>query len=189
MNLEELGFTKEELQNRVVDQICDQLLTSKSFDEDGDETEMQSTLHRKLNEIIKKRVDEKIEELGAKHVLPRVSEMVENITIQKTNGWGEAKEAPISFIEYLIRRAEAYMVEKVDHNGRGKGEGDSYNWSGSNTRVAYLFEKHLQYNIEEAMKKSLSEINSTIAKGLYEACRLKINEAAQGFTIAFKQPR
>jgi hypothetical protein len=82
-----LGFTKEDLQNRVVDQICDRLLTSG--DEEGHSWINESKLQKDLDELIRQRIDERVTALANEHVLPNVQAIIENWTLQETSQWGE----------------------------------------------------------------------------------------------------
>jgi len=173
MNLEELGITKEDLQERVIERCCEMLLSEVSYDENESPRIISSSFERKAKEQIKKIIDEKVTEAGDKHVLPFVAKMIENTVLQKTNEWGEKTGTPISFIEYLVQRAEVYMTQQVDYKGEEKTNSNSYNWSGRSTRVAYMINKHLHYAIETAMKKALANANSQIAKGIEEA--IKVN--------------
>ena len=57
MQLEELGFTQEELQQKVIETICDRLLNTTTADEDGEPFIRPSTLQTKLDAVIKERID------------------------------------------------------------------------------------------------------------------------------------
>ena len=81
MNLEELGITKEDLQERVIERCCEMLLSEVSYDENESPRIISSSFERKAKEQIKKIIDEKVTEAGDKHVLPFVAKMIENIVI------------------------------------------------------------------------------------------------------------
>lgn len=182
--LQTLGFSIEQLQQRVVDQICETLLSRKYDDEDGETSFYgDSKFKQKLDKEIETRINQTINALAEKHVLPNVAEYVENLTIQKTNEWGEKRGQSITFIEYLTQRAQVYMQEKVNYEGKGKDEMGGYSWSGTQTRITFLVEKHLHYSIEKAMKESLSIATGEIAKGIHETTRLKLNEIAAGLKV------
>lgn len=185
LNLEALGFTKEDLQQRVVENIAAQLLGDTYSDDEDHSYIKASQLQRKLEELITERIDEVVKAQAEAHILPRVNEMIENITIQSTNQWGEQKGTPITFIEYLVKRAEEYMVEIVDRDGTGNGEGN-YKWSGRQTRITYLIEKHLHYSIETAMKEAMKTATSAIAQGIHETARIKLNEIAASLKVEVK---
>lgn len=175
ITLESLGFTKEDLQERVIDRLCGQILSGKSFDEDGNEEYTDSQFKKQLEERLRKHVTETINTLAEKHVLPNVSQYIEALVLQTTNKWGEKQGASVTFIEYLVQRAEAYIQEDVDYQGKGKGA-DSYNWSKNTTRIAFMINQHLQYNIATAMKQALDTANQSIVGGIEKAVRIQLEQ-------------
>lgn len=188
IDLQALGFTQEELQQRVVDQLCERLTKTVSIDDEGEEHWRDSILGRKLNQAVIKRVDEAIEKLAAERVLPNVATFLEGFCLQATNSWGEKTGQPITFIEYLVKRAEAYITEKVNYDGKGRDDDrySSSSWNGTQTRIAYMINSHLQYSIETAMKKALAEANGHIVKGLEETVKIKLKEVSDGLSVAVK---
>lgn len=176
LKLESLGISQDKIFDAVVETICDRLLN-----EPGDEA-----VRRRVEIETKKRLDALIERIGNEKILPILSERLERIVLQQTNEWGEKKGESVTFVEYLTQRADAYMREPVDRQGKSKAEGDSYDWRATTTRVAFMINHHLQSQIEIAMEDALKQINSSIAKGLHEACRLAINEAARQFKVVAK---
>lgn len=186
IDLQTLGFSQEELQERVVERICDQLLTSMDYNPDSDEEQpVASRFQNAVKDLIKKRIDTTIAALAERYVLPNVAQYIEDLTIQQTNEWGEKRGAPVTFIEYLVQRAQAYMREEVNHDGKAKGESDSYGWSGSKqTRITYLIHKHLQYSIETAMKDALQVATGEVARGIHETARHKLNEIAASLKVS-----
>lgn len=183
-DLKSLGFTQEELQERVVERIVESVMTDRVYNPDDDcEYDRHSKFREDLKKRVKERIDQKVDELAQQFVLPNVSEYIETLTLQKTNQWGEKKGQPITFVEYLVQRAEAYMQEEVSFDGKTKAQ-DNYNWRGAQTRITYLVNSHLQYSIETAMKEALQIATSSIAKGLHETTRIKLNEIAAGMKVA-----
>lgn len=183
IDLKALGFTKEELQERVVARIAYSVMTDRVYDpESDDEYERHSQFRNDLQSRVKTRIDEKIDELAQKFVLPNVSEYIETLTLQETNQWGEKTGKPVTFIEYLTSRAEAYMQEKVNYEGKSKLENGPYSWSGTQTRITYLVNSHLHYSIEKAMKEALSIATNSIAKGINETVKIKLAEIASKMT-------
>lgn len=184
INLADLGLTQEDLRDRVVEQIADQLVGGETYDENGNPRRCASDFLTQMRDRVKKVIDARVESVANECVLPRVAEMIESIVMQETNSWGEAKKVPpLTFREYLVKRAEAYMTEEVDYEGQSKKR-DSYgSWRPSGTRMVYAIHKHLDNEIKEAMQKALSVGNQTLAKALYETCRVQINEAASKFKV------
>lgn len=182
IDLTALGFTQEELQKRVVNQICDQLMRREYEDEDGPSYFGESELKRKLDAEIKERINATVEELAEKHILPNVGSYIENLTLQATNKWGEKTGSSLTFVEYLTQRAEAYMNEQVDFQGRDKASVD-YSWKGTQTRLTHLVHHHLHYSIETAMKQALQIATSSIASGLQETVKLKLDQIAKDMKV------
>jgi hypothetical protein len=184
IDLAALGFTKEELQDRVIDQIVQSVMYGRYADEDGDETFRDSRFKQQLEDRVQNRIDETINALAEKHILPNVSAYIENLTLQQTNQWGEKKGASITFVEYLIQRAQAYMQEEVNFQGKTRAEDSGYGWNKAQTRITYLINNHLHYSIETAMKSALGTATNEIAKGIHETTRIKLNEIAATMKIA-----
>jgi hypothetical protein len=177
ITLESLGFSQEELQTRVIEKLCQDILRSVGFDYDGDrEVDVDSQFSKTVEKRTKEHIDATINALAEKHLLPNVTTFIENLTLQATTQWGEKRGEKITFIEYLTQRAEAYMSEQVNFEGKSKGESGGYSWSGTQTRITHLVNKHLHYSIEMAMKNALQIANSAIAKGIEETVKLKLAE-------------
>lgn len=184
ITMESLGFTKEELAERVIDRVATMMLETSVADENGDPTGVPSQFSHVLEKRIAERIDAAIDTIAGKHVLPNVATYVENLCLQETNKWGERVGKPVTFTEYLVKRAEAYLTEEVDFDGRAKGERDSFGWRKAGTRVSYLVHQHLQYSIETAMKQALTEANTHIVEGIEKAVKIKLGEVAASLKVA-----
>lgn len=189
IDLESLGFTKEELQERVINQLCKQVMTGTACDEDGNEHFEDSAFAKKLTKNVKEHIDATVAKMAEKHILPRVAEYIENLTLQKTNSWGEKTGEKLTFIEYLTKQAEVYMNEEVNYDGKNKKQCDSYSWKSTQTRLAHLVHQHLHYSIETAMKNALQIANSAITTGIQETVKLKLKEISEGLKVSLQLPR
>lgn len=138
-----------------------------------------------LDSVLKKAIDEAIDGYCKKNILPRVEQQIREVVLIETNKWGEKVGKPLTFTEYLVSRAEHYITEQVDFNGKTRAE-DSYNWRGTQTRIVYLIEKHLHYEIERAMKAALQTANNAIAGGITEAVKIKLGEVVQSLQVNVK---
>ena len=186
ISLEALGITKADLENRIVEKAVEDLLSGVEFDEDGDEWRSRSQLAKKMDAMVKQRIDETVNRLADQYVLPNVATYIENLTLQATNKWGEKTGSTMTFIEYLTQRAEAYISEQVDHNGKSKSESDSYGWSGRTSRVSYMVDEHLHYSIEAAMKQALATANSQIKGGLETAVKMSLEQVLAKLRVDVK---
>lgn len=188
LTLESLGLSQEEITTRVVDRMVDRLLTAYDYDEDGKEAPSGPTkFMTALQQQVKAKVDQAIEDIAAKNVLPNVAGYVETLCMQETNKWGEKTGKAQTFTEYLVARAEKYLTEEVNYEGQSQAEArDSYGWRKSQTRVSHLVHKHLQYSIDTAMKAALANANSAIVGGLEQAVKIKLNEVAAALKVEVK---
>lgn len=185
IDLQSLGFTQEELQDRVVERICEQLLTSIDYDPDsGEEAPVASRFQNAIKDMVKKRVDETINALAERYLLPNVGKFIEELTIQETNQWGEKRGEPVTFIEYLVGRGKAYMQEEVDNYGKTKAEANGSWYGAKQTRITYLIHQHLANSIETAMKDAMKVATGEIAKGIHETARHKLNEIAASLKVS-----
>lgn len=182
MNLEllkELGLSEQDIIDRALDKICEEFfekIDSHYFD--GEEK-----IIRIINEKIESHINKKVAEMGDQYILPKVTDIIENLTLQETNKWGEKTKSPLTFIEYLVKKAEEYMQEPVNNNGKSKQE-EPYSWSNKTTRICYITHKHLQADIEAAMKKAIAEANSSIAKGLEGAVKIALEQATSALRVS-----
>lgn len=191
MDLTELGFTKEEIEEKLLARMSSDVLRSLrcDLDEDGEEHSYSenSPLAKKLEERIRARIDKKVEEVAEEHLLPRIIGNVESFTLQATNKWGEKKGEPLTFVEYLVKKADDYIRESVDYDGKAKGDkGSSYQWKGTQTRISHLIHNHLHYSIESAIKKTLVDANSILTEGIAEAAKIKLSEISDKLKITVK---
>lgn len=189
LSLEELGLTTEQVQERVVETIADRLMSGYSSDDDGRSYEIDSQFGRKMKEEVQRRIDTTCAAFCEKHILPHVNQYIENLTIQKTNAYGERKGEPQTFVEYLVATAENYLTENVDSSGKSKAESDSYSWSGKQTRISQMIHHHLHYEIETAMKQAVGNANASITEGLKTAVAIKLNEIAQRLQVSVNTGR
>ncbi len=183
IDLKELGIGQEELQERVVKMLCDRVLESKQTDEEGEEYEIASEFSKKVEKAIMEKIDEAVSQIAEKHISPNIVDRIEKVTLNKTNEWGEAQGEPVTFIEYIVQRAGAYMTEEVDYDGKTRKQSGGYSFHGAQARIAHMIDKHLHYSIQEAVKGMLAEANSQLSKGLAETCETKLKEILAGFKV------
>ena len=183
---EQIGITQEELQERVVDGLIERILGSKA--DDDDDNYVRRTVMDEAQQVVVEAINAKVDAIAAAHILPRIEAMIEGLVLQQTNKWGEKIGNPVTFTEFIIQRAEAWMVEDVNFEGKSKGQ-DSYSWKKDTTRMAFMIDRHLQYHIENAMKQVLKDANSKIAEGIEQAVKIKLNEISLALEPSLKKKR
>ncbi len=180
LDLVELGLTKEELQDRVVAKMCDELRRTWYQDEDGASVG-DSPLYKALVKETQVRLNLAIKELADKHIAPKLENLIGQFTLQATNTWGEKKGQPISFTEYLVNRAETYMTDLVDCHGNTVRGCSS---APKQPRLVYLINHTLQHHINIAIKEIIGDANKTLAKALAESCKLELTNMAEKLRIS-----
>ena len=189
MELKDLGLTQEQVFEAVVNKISSDLLQKPiiQIDEDGGEYEdYESTSYcQELRKQIKEKIDSTIEAIIDKHILPNVEQYINKIVLTPSNCWGEAKEKSLTFVEYLTKRAEEFMLEKVNYEGKPKGR-DSFSWHPEGTRIAYMIDKYLYFHIENWAKDALKEANKILVDGLQETVEMKLKEVLSKLKIQVK---
>ena len=176
--IEDLGLTKEEIRERVIAGAVENLLHSKELEDGSTEYSVDSDFKKAVDAQIKQQVDEVINRIGEKRVLPLTEKLITEHVFQQTTTWGEKKGDPMSFTEYMVARAKAWMAEEVDFGGKSKEESGSYHWKKSTTRLAYMIHNHLQCSIENAMKKILADANNILKEGIQKAVQIKLEEVS-----------
>lgn len=183
--LEALGVSASDLADRIVDQAVQTLLYSTGFNpETEEEVTYENKFKREIENKIQQTVDQKIAAIAAEHILPRVGELIESANMVKTNQFGEAKSPPMSFKEYIAHRADAYMSEDVDINGKSKGEGDSYSWRSCGPRLTVLMRSYIRDSMEAAAKTAVTDINKAIAKNIEKAAKDAIASTVENLKVS-----
>lgn len=187
--LSDLGISKDDLVERVIARASEELLTVLNHGDEDGEYRSESPLAKAIEKRVRKYIDDTIDRLATAHVLPKVGEMIERLTIQETNRWGERTGKALTFIEYLAQRAEAYLTEQVNFEGKGKTESSAYSWSGTQTRLTHLVHQHLHYAIEHAMKNAVGVVNEKMEAALLETAKAKLGEIAKTLSVSVKTGR
>ena len=176
INLAALGLSNEALTELIVDNAVERILS-------GDDEEIGESLTLQAKNRITKEIERKVDALGNELIAPQVSALIDAWTLVKTNEWGERKSEPVSFSEYLVRRAENYLREKVNYDGKTKEESGGYNWSAAQERLAYMIDKHLQYHIKQAMEKALATVTTALGASIAETVKIQLAEVTKKLSI------
>lgn len=161
-DLAALGLTEEVVLENLVQRLFEWHTTT--------DEEYANDFSQRLEKAVRAKVEERIDAAMNQHVLPKITEMVDGVCLQNTNEWGEKRGTPLTFVEYLTQRVDAYIREEVNYEGKPKSD-NVYGWSKRSTRIAHMIHEHLQYSIERAMVAALGEVNSSVRKGLEEAVK------------------
>lgn len=189
IDIESLGFTKEELQQRVVDQIVDRMLTGTGYNPESDEEfEAPTSFHKKISDHVIETINKKIAGIAEAHVIPAISAKVDNLVITETSRYGEKVADPITFTEYMVKRAEAYLSEHVDNSGKSKAEAGSHSswFSAQSTRLTFMVHQHLAFEMKKVVDAVMAGGIKTIANAVHETVRIQLNEVAAKLKVEVK---
>ncbi len=181
LDLSAIGLDQKALADcivaRAVDKIVSSILEDVRYDEDGEPTIKQSKFDHALRVAVDAQIKRITEKIGEETIAPKVEALIEGLTFQKTNDWGEPKQPPKTWRELLVERAEGWLTEQVSYEGKTKEENrGGCGWSPNGTRISYLVDKHLQYEISVAMKAALADANKKIAEGIHTAVKLQLDD-------------
>jgi hypothetical protein len=188
--LQAIGLTQEEIQRRVIDRIVAELMEEEAghYDEDTGQSYKEtraSQLERELRKTVQTRIAEQVIAVADAHLTPRIREIIESTKLQATNKWGEKQSEPMSFCEYLVKRAEAYMTEEVNLQGKTRGERD-HDFKGVQTRIAYMVHCDLYNAVHKAVQEALTSANTMFAKSLQDMVNAKLAEVAGAIKLSMQ---
>jgi hypothetical protein len=167
----DLGLSSSELRQQVIERAAEKL---RETIDSGD--------YGHLDRVIKEATDKAVTKYIEKTVVPLIQKQIETITFQATNEWGEKRGTKLSFREYLVQRAEAWLREQVNYEGKSKAQ-DSFGWHPYQTRVAHMIHQHLHYHIENAIKDMLKKANESIVGGIEETVKMKLAEIQTALSV------
>ena len=177
----ELGFTKEEIEQKVVNKIAEELMTEYVYDDEEGERPESTRLAQHFRDVVRKRLDRELERLCETYIVPNVRQIIESVTLQKTNDWGEKIGESQTFVEYLTKSAQDYLSQPVDFEGKPTTR-NSYNRN-EQTRLVHLVHRHLHYSIETAMSNAVEIVKGAIQPALEETVKLKLSEIAGSMKV------
>jgi len=184
IDLDFLGITKEELIEKIVSKAAIEFSGTKYYDEEDDEYYYYNNkIAKELNKVIEERIKKSVTKFCDKFIKPSIEKKIDETILEKTNQWGEKKGEKIGFKEYIIARAEKYLDERVDDQGRDSR--DSYNTRGTSRRIVYMVEDKLTTQIEEALKDGVKLINQSFKDGISATVKDKMEELTKDIQIKF----
>lgn len=168
IDLASLGLSQDVIQNKIIDAAVSRIVERAL---DGSTIDIES----RIAEQAKVEIDKAVDRIGNEFIAPKVAEIIDGLVFQRTTVWGEPAAPAQTWRELLESKAENYLTEPVNYEGKTKAEG-GYSWSKSTTRVAFLIDRHLQYHIKTAMEAALKDVNSAITGGIAGAVKTALGE-------------
>jgi len=161
IDLKDLGIDAAKIQNAVVEEITDRILTGeRGWDE--------SKFRREMDEQIKKHVQSGIEKVIAAVLQGEITAQIENLKFEKTNGYGEKKGEPQTLREWITDRITTYFNEDVNEKGESHTE-NSYSWKCAGKRAMVLFKVTMREEIQTSINAMWRDGNKPLLDAVQEA--------------------
>jgi CRISPR/Cas system type I-B associated protein Csh2 (Cas7 group RAMP superfamily) len=183
ISIEDLGITKQEMQDRVVNQLCNEI-TGRHDDESEYSYFSESSIKTKMREYLQEIVDKKTREVIDEKVLANFEKYLQELIIKPSSRWGEKEEAPVSIEDYIEKTISLTMAETVDSTGRGR-EDRSYSYYGSHsTRLEYLINRKISAEIETSFKSVLVDVKASLQSHIEAQIKNKLTETKISFNVS-----
>ena len=175
----ELGISQEELREQIINRAAERLVEHFVHEDDA---------RAAMDSIVRDATKAVVEQVASETVEPLVQGQIEEIALQRTNQWGEAQGEAVTFTEYLVQRAERYMVEPVNYKGETKAEARGMGWNHRDTqaRLAYMIDKHLQYSIKTAVEDALKNLNTALGQSLANTVKIHLRQVLDKLKVEVK---
>lgn len=184
VDLKALGISQEKIVELVVNQIVASVMSGTSYDEDGDEVRCDSSFSRRVEAYVKQAIDDKVAAIAEQHIVPTIGKTIDEFVIKKTNEYGEMKGEPVTFTEYLVSQADAWLVEHVDYEGNPV-KNQRYGVA-TQTRLTHHVHRYLYGTIAGAMKDAVSGIGSKIGDAIRETTKIQLSKIAEAVQVTIE---
>lgn len=197
ITLEALGLDTEKLTALVVAEAVEQLLNAKDPGPKGDGLLAEGHLYpyedfaTRIIELAKQRADERVDELGATHIVPRVDEFIATLVLAQTNKWGEKQGKPMTIVEFLVARCDAYMREDVDSDGNSEADcrRTGRSWGHANyrqPRMTQMIDKYMKTHMQEAVRQILDSGGAHLKENIEKTFKSALASVVQDFQVTIK---
>ena len=118
----------------------------------------------------------------------RMTALIEGATYQITNQYGEKKSPPKTLREMCADRAQEYLNQQVDAEGRPK-RSDSYNWNASTTMAGFLVSKTIRETVDKELRGALINANASIAGGIEASVKASLEDLSKRLRVGVFEDR
>ena len=182
-SLEALGLSKAEVLELVANKLVESAMREYATDDEGNPYPNPTKFSRVLSQQVAAKVDAAVARAADAYLKPVLAEGLDKFRIPQTNRYGEPQREPMTFIEYLAARADTYLTEMVDHNGKTQQQGG---YQCSTSRVAYMVHEHLNFRIKAEMTNALKAANDRIVEGIEATVKAKLAEVSAALKVEVK---
>jgi len=182
IDLESLGITKEELASRVVEGCVRDILESVHSDENGRESRLQSHFEKEVKKAVMDSAAKAVDAMCEKVLTAGIGQLIAEFAITPTNTYGEKKGEPITFAEFILKRAGDYLQHKVDPR-TGATYTDSYSRDSYPTRASWLINSALHEHLKATAQNAIAGTNKTIADAMNAAILEAVNNVKTQISV------
>lgn len=94
-----------------------------------------------------------------------------------TDQWGDVIKKNVTVKQTLKEACDKFLTQPVDQNGSpAKGYGAKYN-----TRVDYIVAKSVDYSMDSAIKRAVSEVTDNLKKKISDEIKTQMGEKLANF--------
>lgn len=182
ISIEDLGITQEELQARVVDQLCHEI-TGRYDDESEYSYFSENSIKAKMREYLKEIVDKKIREVVDEKVLANFEKYLQELIIKPASRWGEKEGSPVSIEDYIEKTISLTLAEEVDDQGRERDSSSYSYYSSTRPRLKYLIERKISAEIKASFDSVLVDVKASLQSHIEEMVKSKLNKTDISFDV------
>ena len=177
--LEQVGITKEELIERIVEKALGITAEHKQTGEETwEEIPLSSVVDEKINSAIGDFIS-KMEPFITKRIEIIMDEQIEavfNKPFQKVNNWGEKKGEVTTIKDIIYDDAKKYWTLMVDKDGREtNGYGDKF------TRAEFYARKVMQTHYEKELEHEVKKMSLEMKQKIPQTIAQEITKTIVGY--------
>jgi hypothetical protein len=171
LTAEDIGLSQDEVQSRVVEAIADQIVTTASCDDEGNVHKRRASFVTRMENTVESVIRQRAEKLIDSQ-LEAVIDKILSSGFQPVDSYGEPKGEKTTLRDMIKKKAEAFLSERVDKNGK---TADRYA-DPVGTRLDVAMQKHVdgvctatvQNELKTAVEAAKGKIGTMVAKVIVE---------------------
>ena len=175
--LDQVGITKDELIDRIVDKALGITADYKQTGEESWENiPLSSVVDKKIEQAMNNLIDKMKEQIQSRidNIMSQKIEEVFTIPFQRTDRWGKSIGEPTTIRDMIFDDANSYWTTKVDRDG--KPDNSSYGTELTERAIFYarkvmteVYDKELTKTVRDMAEDMKKKIPATIAKEISDA--------------------
>lgn len=195
-----LGITPEAVLVIAVEKVVAEVMAAHfPYDGADEHTARHSTFEAQLSRRVHARLDAAINAKVAEVIGPWARGHVATMILNQTNAFGEQNGPQITLTEYIAKRADEFIHEKVDHQGNSQQEVkrnpnySEYSRNDSSSfktpRIVHVINAQVGDLIRDDVKKGVGEVIGKFGKEFTASIRAALAGVFERVSIEVKVPK